>query len=115
LNNAVRAVEIGGDGNRLTLSDRLICGFCGAFLGLLLWSFAYVILVAGALKASARQPPNVQAPIDPMDRLPSFWWGWTFMTAFSLFGTAVGPEVMMDGFGRAWKIEAEFGREMGRS
>lgn len=100
---------------KLTLTDRFVCAFCGAFLGLLLWTFGYLFLVSAALKASARQPANAQAAVDPIGRLPSFWWGWTVIAGFSLFGASVGPEPMMDGFVNVLRVETEVGRAVSRS
>lgn len=101
----------------LTATDRLVCAVCGGFLGFVLWTFGYLILISGAMKASARQAAAAHGPaaVDPLDRLPPFWWGGPAALAFALFGTAVGPERMMDGFGRVLDLEGEVARAVNRS
>jgi hypothetical protein len=100
---------------RLTTLDRLICAFFGAFLGFVLWTFSYVILVSGTMKAAARQAPAVKGPIDPLEMLPSYWWGGSVAVGFALFGAVVGAERMMDGFEKVLRVEGEFARAVNRS
>ncbi len=99
----------------LTAVDRLVCAVCGAFLGSVLWTFGYLMLVSGAMKASARQAPAAKARVDPIDRLPPFWWGGSAAVGFALLGSVVGAERMMDGFDRLLRVELEIGRAVNRS
>lgn len=91
----------------MTVTDRLVCAVCGGFLGFVLWTFGYLILVSMAMKASARQPPPAQGKVvmDPFDRLPPFWWGASASLSFAVFGSVVGAERMMDCF--AWGMDWE--------
>jgi hypothetical protein len=100
---------------RLTPIDRLICAFFGAILGFMLWTYGYVILVSKTMKVAARQAHAAKGPIDPLERLPSFWWGGSVATGFALFGAVVGAERMMDGFGKAVRVSAEIARAVNRS
>ena len=52
------------------------------------------------MKAASRQPDNVavNAPVDPIDWLPPYWWGIVPSIAFAGFGTLFGAERMLDGF-----------------
>lgn len=95
---------------RLTAMDRFVCAVAGAFLGFLLWIVAYLILVSGAMKAAARQPPAVNGPVDPFERLPPFWWGSSVALGFGLFGAVVGAERMLDGFEKVLRMEGEAAR-----
>jgi hypothetical protein len=100
---------------RLTATDRLVCAVCGAFLGFVLWTFGYLILVSGAMKAAARQAPPAQGPVDPLAKLPPFWWGGPAALGFALFGAVVGAERMMDGFEKALRAEGAVARAVNRS
>lgn len=100
---------------RLTARDRLECAACGAFLGFLLWTLAYLILVGAAFKAGARLDPKAEVQVDPMDRLPPFWWGGPVLLGFAVFGSAVGAERMMDGFERVLRVECEVAKAVNRS
>jgi hypothetical protein len=109
----------------LTRGDRLVCGICGGVLGLFLWTFAYFILITGAMKAAARNPvpaaasaavgAAAAAPIDPFSRLPAFSWGGTVVVGFAIFGAIVGPDRMIDGFMNVLRVENEVSRAAGRS
>jgi len=100
---------------RLTAVDRLVCGVCGAFLGLVLWTIAYSILLAASLKASTRHAPSVAEAVNPLDRLPPFSWCGPVMLGFALFSAVVGAERMMDGFEKVVRIEGEVARAVNRS
>jgi hypothetical protein len=100
---------------RLTATDRLVCAVCGAFLGFVLWTFGYLILVSGTMKAVARQAPAAKGPVDPLERLPAFWWGGSVALGFALFGAVVGAERMMDGFDKVLRVEGEVARAVNRS
>jgi hypothetical protein len=87
----------------LTRQDRFVLALCGSFLGLFLWTAGYVILCSMAMKAGARIAARPQAAlaapiIDPMDRLPPYWWGAYPAFAFACYGSIVGAERMMDSF-----------------
>ncbi len=110
---------------KMTKVDRLVCGFCGSLLGLMLWTFFYLILVSAALKASGRrqllQPPAngqavamAKAPTDPFDLLPPFWWGGGVALVFAGYGTVVGAERMMDGFDAVLLLECRFSQALTR-
>jgi hypothetical protein len=109
----------------LTRGDRLVCAICGGVLGLVLWSFAYVILIMAAMKVASRSPvpaaapaavgAAAAAPIDPFGRLPAFSWGGTVVVGFAIFGAIAGPDRMIDGFMNVLRVEGEFSRAVGRS
>ena len=73
-----------------------MCGFLGAFLGMVIWLVLYLSVLFGLLKASARSHGADRG--DLLDYLPPFWWGGLLAAAFALFGTCIGPERMMDAF-----------------
>ncbi|QEH32720.1 hypothetical protein OJF2_11990 [Aquisphaera giovannonii] len=115
----------------MTAVDRLVCLIIGGFLGFAIWTIAYVILISGAMKASARHHPTittspdqgilaqgaVEVPrdLDPFDRLPPFWWGSSVALAFGLFGAVVGGERMVDAFERIVRVEGEVARAVNRA
>jgi hypothetical protein len=114
----------------LTWGDRLVCAICGGVLGLVLWTFAYLILIAIVLKAVVSDPipaagPVAAAPagadvapavpVDPWTRLPAFSWGGTVAVAFALFGAVVGAERMLDGFEKVVRVEDEVARAVNES
>ena len=102
---------------RLTRTDRFVCVFCGLFLGRVLWTDGYLILVGSASKAASRRSLEAQAAADfnPLGRLPSYWWGCPLALAFGLFGGVVGAERMMDGFETGAKLLAKVARIVERS
>jgi hypothetical protein len=100
---------------RMTTTDRMVCAAFGALLGFVLWTVGYFILVCGAMKAAARQAPAAKAPVDPLERLPPFWWGGSIALGFSLFGAVVGAERMTDGFEELLRAEGEIARAVNRS
>lgn len=74
----------------LTVGDRLVTavmGFLGAFL-----TMGVVWLIALRYSQGAMEPP-----------LP-FYWSWIAGLVAGVAGFLVGPERMMDGFGRVWAL-----------
>jgi hypothetical protein len=55
------------------------------------------------------------APVDPLAKLPPFWWGGSVALGFAVFGAIVGAERMMDGFEKVLGVEGEFARAVNRS
>ena len=100
---------------RLTVMDRLVCAVCGAFLGIVLWTCGYLILVSGTMKAAARQATPAKGWVDPWDKLPPFWWGSSVALGFALFGAVVGAERLMDGFEKALRVEGKVADAVSRS
>jgi|GEM_PF-6346264 len=99
---------------RLTVTDRLVCAACGAFLGFVIWTVAYLILFSVAIKVAGRQEPAAKVHFEPLEKLPPFWWGSSIALGFSLFGAIVGAERMMDGFEKVIRVEGEVARAVSR-
>jgi hypothetical protein len=106
----------------LTATDRLVCAACGAFLGLAIWTFAYLIFMMLSLKvaakagqqaliAAASDPPVAVRPLDPDDLLPPFSWGGAVAAGFALFGA----ERMMDAFEKTVRVEGEIAGHINRA
>jgi hypothetical protein len=100
---------------RLTVTDRLVCAVCGILLGFALWTFGYLILVSGTMKAAVIQVPATKGQVELFEKLPPFWWGGPVALGFGLFGAAVGAERMMDGFERVIGVEGAVARAVNRS
>ena len=99
---------------RLTKTDRLVIAVCGFLLGMFLWTTSYLILITGALKAAAKHPAAA-AGVDPLDRLPPYWWGVAPAVAFAIYGAVVGAEQMMDGFSTGVRIQNKVSEAVNRS
>jgi hypothetical protein len=65
-----------------TRGDRLVCGVCGAVMGLFLWTVAYLITAAFLLKAALRAG---QATNEPLAHLPTFTYGGIPVALLALF------------------------------
>jgi hypothetical protein len=94
---------------RLTRTDRVVCAITGGFLGFVLWTVGYLLMLLAFFKAAARQPAAVP-PIDPFDWLPSYSWGFLAAAGFAAFGAVVGAERMMDGFVAVLGVEGMFAK-----
>ena len=94
--------------------DRFVCAVTGGFLGFVIWSFGYLIVLAALTKAAARQV--AAGPIiNPFDKLPAFSWGGLVVAGFAVFGTVVGAERMMDAFEKVVRVEGKVAEHINRS
>jgi hypothetical protein len=99
---------------RLTRVDRLVCAVAGGFLGFVIWSFGYTILLLIMMKAAARQLAAGPV-IDPFDKLPPFSWGCLVVMGFAIFGAVVGAERMMDAFEKVVHFEGKVAEHVNQS
>ena len=83
---------------RLTPADRCVCAICGFFLGSVVWTYGYLGVISSVSRKAAASPQVNSQPVDPMSRIPSYWWGSIAAGGFAIFGATAGPERMMDVF-----------------
>lgn len=83
----------------LPFADRLICFVWGTVLALLLWTSGYIFVAGKIMKHAAQQGAALNRPVDPMERLPPFRWGWAVAAGYGLFSAVVGPDGMFGGLG----------------
>jgi hypothetical protein len=98
---------------RLTKTDRFVCGFMGGLLGFGLWVMQFMIWLMVLVKAAPKRPGKVP-PVDPFDLLPPLHTSLYPAAALGLFGLIVGPERMMDVFEKVVRILGKCAEAMSR-